>query len=330
VPEAGLGDAEQVRAWATVASPVAVALNLAELIEEPHPEPGSCLRHARLGSFSVWEGDCELPSGVAWSGWARFRRSPGHLRVRYHQFGTLRPASDCEGGFVGELLDGRVHVWEAEGESHFELAVVRRELGLDAACQRQTQHFAIDYRGRTSVPLLASEDDNESSASTWSGAGTLAVLGQGKVEVRTTNERIDRARCKSEPLSGTTQLRTGEHTAVIRFDGERDCDPEATATWTLDGEPMGELHGLRCSVGDDERPAWPGVLVVFVVLARGARRRAHPEAEPPAQHNANAAPCGSSHTAMRSPSSARVAVSTTLPPRARTRASATSRSATRR
>lgn len=110
----------------------------------------------------------------------------------------------------------------------------------------------------------------------WNGSGVW-IDTNGGFEAETVDQVFDEAICMSESLSGFTRVR-GASEAVFTYDGATDCDEDSTVTWTLDGEPQGELSGVGCAVGRLPGSRGPAALVVsgLLALAWRSRRRRRP------------------------------------------------------
>ncbi|MEC7240472.1 MAG: hypothetical protein VXW32_04485, partial [Myxococcota bacterium] len=93
---------------------------------------------------------------------------------------------------------------------------------------------------------------------------------QGYLNVQTEDEVLFETVCSTEALSGTTTLSNSNDTVVFQYDGETDCDDPGTVTWTLNGEPQGEISGVNCAISGRASGGW---LVVLGALALTRRRR---------------------------------------------------------
>jgi MYXO-CTERM domain-containing protein len=97
------------------------------------------------------------------------------------------------------------------------------------------------------------------------------------VDATTVEEVVDNDVCAGQPVSGTTTLRTEDHTAVIVYDGATDCDPDENARLTVNDEDRGLVGGILCTVTDVGRarggPSIPAFLLVAAGIAARLRRR---------------------------------------------------------
>mgnify|MGYP001226537526 CR=1 FL=1 len=157
-----------------------------------------------------------------------------------------------------------------------------QEVRLDGRAVVDTNMFTFDLR----LEILDRDDDGpqwwavqiegtRDAAGHWRAEGDAAAQGHGRVHVRVEELDVSEA-CKAEPWGGVMYLRSGASEAVVRYDGATACDEKGVATWTLDGQPQGDVDvagALRCAVGSGRGRA-PVGLGLLVVLALGRRRRA--------------------------------------------------------
>ena len=59
--------------------------------------------------------------------------------------------------------------------------------------------------------------------SMWNGKGRIGNSKSGIVHVETVDEIIDRDQCAFEPISGSTTITSGEHVAIITYNGGASC-----------------------------------------------------------------------------------------------------------
>lgn len=253
-PEAEITTAEQVRDALVSPEFVALYFGLPILLEEPDPDAGECPARVELGEAIVWVGGCVDEHGREWAPGGKWvRRRADEVRGAYREF----PFE-----LTGRAASGRVRIWRRGDETRFSV-----KMRLDG------DRMVVVYEGRTTADLL-DEEHHDEGPSEWSGVGTIATAEHGKVEILTFAKVHDRSVCRTEPVSGITKLRAGGHTALIRYDGAFDCDPDGRAEWSLDGVPMGEIDvaSLDCSLTDEPR-GWSWLAVVFAaVLVVGGRR----------------------------------------------------------
>jgi len=77
--------------------------------------------------------------------------------------------------------------------------------------------------------------------------------------------------CAGQGASGTTKLTSNGHEVVIAYDGATDCDADAAAHWSRDGEDMGVIKGISCSTGGGAGFGLIGVALAFVLRRRRVR-----------------------------------------------------------
>ncbi len=149
--------------------------------------------------------------------------------------------------------------------TRFTIDVTERGEEVVDDCELREVDRVVQYAGE-----LLGEPEHQ----VWNGSGVWSDI-DGRFEAETVDQVFDEAICVSEALSGFTRVR-GESEAVFTYDGATDCDEDSTVTWTLDGEPQGELSGVSCAVGRLPGSRGPAALVLgglFALAWRGRRRR---------------------------------------------------------
>lgn len=251
-PPAALSEPTPVGEWESVARPDGLHVIASFIALVGAAEPSECPVVERSEQVTVLRGGCTDASGERHHGWARVITTDDGARVRLRGFG------DSEG-----RATGRVRVW-AEPRARFDIDLVV-EPGLHHGENLPAPAWtAIDAKG--------SRDEHGA----WNGEGRLASEGRGMVRMKARGIVLD-DRCSHEPLRGTLELSTKEHTVLVTYDGDVDCDAEGTARWSLDGVDQGELEGidggLSCesSEGGGEVPV-SGAMVLLVGMRRRRRR----------------------------------------------------------
>lgn len=214
------------------------AENIYQLVNTPcsglediaRPDP-DCPRVTRSEAETVYEGGCTDRFGNGWFGRVSLP-SDGGGTVTYERFGN-----EAAGGCaldpeirVATLMTGAIPC-TGDVPVAFHADVVIEITHTDAACPDIT--WGLDYEGTR-------------SGSHWSGSGRIGNDVMGRFEVRTEAQIVGfgAGGCEYEALSGRTTVE-GADVAVFTYDGETDCDPQSTVTWTLNGEDQGELAGVR-------------------------------------------------------------------------------------
>jgi MYXO-CTERM domain-containing protein len=255
-PAAPFAKADDIQIWATNASAVAVYSHAYEPIGVSdgaltYPDP-ACPETSDDGTTFTIRGGCTDTSGNEWSGEATVTRD-GEDRLL--TFDGLRGGADQSerNGTVRLTLTGPSL---REFEAHLEIGEVT----------------TIDYVGTV--------DGDYDSRTVWNGEGRVEREGfppTGSVDATTVVEVIDNAVCAGQPVSGTTTLRTRDHTAVIEYDGVTDCDPDENARVTVNDEDRGLIGGILCTVtsvgGTRGAPSIPAFLLAVVTIAARLRRR---------------------------------------------------------
>jgi hypothetical protein len=220
---------EDVRVWATAASAVSVYAHAHEHIAVADGEQtyrdAQCPKTEDDGTTLTITGDCTNSEGRQWSGKATV--------TRHGDDRTLSLA-----GLNGD--DGTLELHKAGDaqyrfEAHFELGGVT----------------TIDYSG--------SVKGGYGGPTLWNGSGHVVREGvlspTGQIDTSTLDELVDHEVCSGQPVSGSTTLRSGEHTAVITYDGATDCDSSQNAQLTVDDDDRGAIDGINCSLHAPGRAA---------------------------------------------------------------------------
>ena len=224
------------------------------------------------GNTTRWIGnECINDDGVKFFGTltdARDAAGSATGTVTYDRFGIERVA-DCKGTSMldRQIFDGTVRISGTNQERRFDIDLSATSTGPDDdTCIIGTSVLASDYEGTVTGSM-----DPSKGRSTWNGKGRVGNSETGMVHVETVEEIIDREQCASEPISGSTTITSGEHVAIITYNGGASCHVAGTAPWSLDGVQQDDLVGVFCSVG-------PTGMTALGLLALGGllrRRRQH-------------------------------------------------------
>jgi hypothetical protein len=254
-----LEDVEAVRAWANLASALAVYVMVYQPIavadgEETFADP-MCPTLSDDGTTLEITGGCTDADGNEWIGSATIARSgAGNRELTLDGFGT-----------PGDQRSGEAQIRRIDEMTHeFDVGLVHE---TDTVT---TYDYSGEVVGDYGVPTV------------WSGSGTVSREGDevpsGRIEATTTNEVVDSTACSGQPASGNTTLRDRHgNTAIITYDGSIECDEEQAASYTLNGEPQGEITGIACAMSPRHRGDRPvgvlGVVLALVSLAALRKRR---------------------------------------------------------
>jgi MYXO-CTERM domain-containing protein len=264
---------DDVAPWMTGSAPwiYGEALVLASNLRDDD-DARSCPRKEVDGNTTRWIGnECVNEDGVKFFGTLTDTRDAAGSStgtVTYQQFGA-EDVVDCDGTSVlsRQIFDGAVRRSGTNQEQRFDidLSVETKEPNEDT-CIVSTSVVAWDYEGVVTGSMNPVE-----GRSVWNGKGRVGSTARGMVAVETVEEVIDRDECEFEPLSGSTTITSGEHEAIITYNGGASCSFTASAPWSLDGIQQDDLNGVACSVG-------PTGLSALGLLALGGllrRRRQH-------------------------------------------------------
>ena len=193
--------------------------------------------------------------------------------VVYEDFG-LEAEQSCKDGTkktVTMKASGTMNSRETGTDSYaFEIdLVVKGDLLDEEACTITPDGtLAIAYAGT----FTGAKPDAEGryQKTTWNGSGRMGQTDFGRASAITTDEVYDATVCDREAISGTTRIQAAKE-VVITYDGETDCSPDATVTWSLDGADQGTLTGVSCSSGSGRGA--PFSLLLVTGLALLGRRR---------------------------------------------------------
>jgi hypothetical protein len=257
-----LEDVEAVRAWANLASALAVYVTVYQPIavadgEETFADP-MCPTLSDDGTTLEIAGGCTDADGKEWIGAASIVRSgDGNRDLTLDGFGTL-----------GDQRTGEAQIRRIDDMTH--------EFDVDLVHETGTL-TTYDYSGEVA--------GGYDSPTVWSGSGTVSREGdevpRGRIEATTTNEVVDSAACSGQPASGNTTLRDRHgNTVIITYDGSIECDEEQAASYTLNDEAQGEITGIACAMSARHRRGGSfGVLGIVLglaslgVLRKGRRQR---------------------------------------------------------
>ena len=241
---------ENIQVWATNASAVAVYSHAYEPIgvadgELSYQDP-ACPETSDDGATFTIRGGCTDAADREWVGRATILRSGDDRLLTFYGF---------EGNYGAVLLTL--------------LGPSLREFDAN-----------FRHRGGTAVDYVGTVEGDYGGRTVWNGEGRVERTGffapTGSVDATTVDEVIDNDVCAGQPVSGTTTLRSGEHTAVIVYDGATDCDPDEKAEVIVNDEDRGLVAGISCTIGDagtKGASSVPAFLVAAAGLAARLRRR---------------------------------------------------------
>jgi hypothetical protein len=146
-----------------------------------------------------------------------------------------------------------------------------RETGTDT--YEFTVSMVVEGGMTTTIEYEGTVSGDFDTPTTWNGSGQVIRDGvlppTGTVDAVTDDQYFDDV-CP-EAASGTTTLQSEGHTAVITYDGATDCDDDAAALWSVDGDDRGTIEGVTCAVSTT---AGPAALTPLLLLPLAFRRRA--------------------------------------------------------
>jgi MYXO-CTERM domain-containing protein len=217
-------------------------------------------------------GGCTDHTGAEWTG-SHEQKMLDTVTVGFisKDFGERSASEECEGKTDSFKFNSFIRMGGLGGES-MEMDILFSNEGenavASAGCELVQSGLGYD------VELVrVSEVVDEVEKTTYSQAGEVLAESaefQGYLNVQTEDEVLFETVCSTEALSGTTTLSNSNDTVVFQYDGETDCDDPGTVTWTLNGEPQGEISGVNCAVSGRSSGGW---LVVLGALALTRRRR---------------------------------------------------------
>ncbi|HEX2870779.1 MAG TPA: hypothetical protein VHP33_05970 [Polyangiaceae bacterium] len=261
-----------VQVWATAASALGVYSNVHEFISVADGrytyEDPTCPKVTDDGITLTIEGGCNDESGGPWTGRAVIERDGDDRAI------TLTDFNGDDGTFSLHWIEPSLREFEA--------------------------HLVIG--GVTTIDYAGSVQGDYDTPTSWNGSGHIVRDGflppNGAVDATTLNEVVDDAVCSGQPVSGSTALRSGDDVAVVKYDGETDCDTDQNAELTVNGEERGLVEGVNCAVSAPGNARNACVFGGFFGAALGLgllRRRSRPTtwraARPCAAPRARSARC---------------------------------------
>ena len=247
-----LSEDKHVAGWANASS----ALGVFSLGYEPlgfadgvqHFDDPACPVTSDDGTTVTIHGGCTDSKGTKWAGTAKLVRDGSARHITFDGYGN--------DAFLGmATTSGRFDVTETAANVHAFDVDITRSGGIEETI-RYTGSVTGDYQGRT----------------VWNGSGHIErdgiTINSGSVDAVTVDEVRDDAVCAGQGESGTTKMTSDAHEITIAYDGATDCDADAAARWTRDGEDMGTIKGISCSTGNGA-----GFALIGAALALVLRRR---------------------------------------------------------
>lgn len=264
-------DLDQMRDIASASAPrIFFLASIPLLAARPGQGAGTCPSTTTEGGVTTLRGGCVAEDGTRWTGEAVLRgmtREQPTGEAIYRVFGFQKTV-ECNGvRREGSWQANGTLFTEPDGDGiRFTVDLSFQGDGVDDECREMEGTGAIQYGGRRV---------NVGNAMRWSGSGTFGWRGFGKVEASTEDELINQANCRNEALMGSTTIRSAGHEATFRYDGESQCDEEATTPLHFDGAPRGGVPGVGCSATDATSAPWLAIAVFLVAAALRRNRTVH-------------------------------------------------------
>lgn len=256
--------------------------------QNPSTGVGTCPVVHTDGNTTTVSGGCTDAQGNTFAGSYTTVHDPAADSYETHLNGftstTVRMCTPAAGGAAIQVTessttDGTVRASSTHAmQGSFHVEITSSGNRMDGAnCVVSHQTGAVIYDGTWTQSGGDTNMDGRPDRSTWNGNGRVGASVRGVVSAHTTDEVLDGTVCSHEALSGTTQIDSGGHTAVITYDGATDCTQDATVTWTYDGSPRGIVSGVSCGVAHRARGGRSmlvmGLAVAVAAIARRRRAR---------------------------------------------------------
>lgn len=260
-PEANLTDGVTAATYGAFADP-AVLYDFILASARP-AQPGPCPIIDQAGDKTFISGGCSAGT-TRYFGSVEITGSDLHYpeRIDFIGYGTEsdEPCETNQRVNVRSEWNGSVIV-KSTGDAHdLDIDLIYTFDARRAGCELETKSYAALY---TAVIMGGPEKY------VANGGGTL-LLDRGTVEIVNNDVTFDATACGTQPLSGTSILRSDGHTVAINYLGESACDPnDKLATWTLDGAEQGAIDLSLCAAS---RPELGGWIALGVLAARALRR----------------------------------------------------------
>lgn len=264
-------DEEQIRELGGASAPrvyfLATIPLLAVRVDEG-AETG-CPAVVRDGGITTVRGGCTDAEGTRWTGEAVLRgmsQEQPDGEATYRVFGFQKTVTCPDGARPSEWQANGTFVTDrGDAETRFVIDLSFQGEGVDDECRPMQGTGAVQYEGTQRVA---------GDATRWNGSGIYGWRGFGKVEARTEDEVINQRNCRREALMGATVVRSGDHEVTFHYDGESDCDEEATTAWSFDGQPRGEIAGVGCAAtGAVHGSTWLASAILALLAYAWPRRR---------------------------------------------------------
>lgn len=235
-----------VQVWATASSALGVYSNVHEFISvadgrHTYEDP-ACPKLTDDGTTVTIEGGCNDEAGGPWTGKAVIERDGDDRSI------TLSDFNGDDGTFSLHLVEPSLREFEA--------------------------HLVVG--GVTTIDYAGSVQGDYDTPTLWNGSGHVArdsfLPPNGAVDATTLNEVVDDAVCSGQPVSGSTALRSGDDVAIVKYDGENDCDADQNAQLTVNGEDRGLVEGVNCAVTAPGKSTKGGAFAAFLCAALGLAR----------------------------------------------------------
>ncbi len=252
-----LEEGDDVAGWANSAS----AFGVYTLAHEPlgvandafQFNDAACPATSDDGTTVVITGGCEDSEGRAWDGEVSVVRRDQGWSLTFDHFGDDRfgGMARVTGSFEVDRQAADLHSFEAD---------LDRDGGIESN---------IAYSGTVT--------GGYQGPTVWNGSGSVSrdgvTINSGSVDAETVDQVRDNDVCAGEGVSGTTTMTSAEHTVVVSYDGDTDCDDQDSARWSLDGEDQGLVTGVTCSAGGGAGGPAAALLLLLAAVYLGRRRR---------------------------------------------------------
>ena len=204
-------------------------------------------------------GGCESHENIHYEGNLRFYPYKNIATLEFTDFAQHVESELCPDHFNSVTLNGGFTLNQTTYKGE---VLLRKDIvEYDKSCKKKT----LSYWYQSKVEAEFDEDEPDFlSVGTYNGTGTVLQVGDDVrfIDITTIDQKIDLDTCWYEPTSGRNIITNGIDTFEFLYDGEKDCDFDATQMLSINGADTVEVKGSACSKLNNQS----GWIVLFLSL----------------------------------------------------------------
>ena len=205
------------------------------------------------------KGGCVSHENIHYEGHMNYYPYENIETLEFTDFAKNVESELCPEHFDSIILNGGIIFNQMTNRG--EVLLRKDIIEYDKSCKKKTVSYW--YQSKVAAEFDV-EDPDFLSVGIYNGTGTVLQIGDDIrfIDITTIDQKMDLETCWYEPTSGRNIITNGIDTFEFLYDGEKDCDVEATQMLSINGDDTVEVKGSACSKLNNQS----GWLVFFLSL----------------------------------------------------------------